>query len=81
MDDKTRGLYQKYTVERTDGKPLGEDGCIVLEWKDEHARRGIAAFADSIKDEYPVLYGDLTKLLKKHGYFSRPKFDTSILGR
>jgi hypothetical protein len=42
-DDRSRGIYQKYRVERTDGKPLGP--CVVLELKDPYARTGILAWA------------------------------------
>lgn len=47
LDDKETGLYDKYKVERVDGKPL-KGGCIVLEWGDPLARPGIRAFADAV---------------------------------
>lgn len=44
---KEKGLYKKYNVSRTDGKPVGD--CIVLEFEDSVARDGIAAWADSLR--------------------------------
>ncbi len=46
---KEKGLFEKYTVSRNDGKAI-EDGCIVLEWKDKNARTGIQAFSKAVRD-------------------------------
>ena len=46
-DDPTRGIYGKYHVKRTDGKPVSR--CIVLELKDPLARVGILAWADAVE--------------------------------
>ena len=57
-DDRQRGLYNKYTVKRNDGKKLG--ACIVLEFKDPSARHAIRAFADAVRaDGYNTLANDL----------------------
>ena len=66
-DDQKRGLYNKFKVERTDGKSArGEkhDGCeyFVLDMDhDEHARAAIAGYVQSLEDaeEYPALAADL----------------------
>lgn len=67
MDDRSIGIYNKFHVERTDGKSApGEkhDGCeyFVLDMDhDEHARAAIAAYVQSLEDaeEYPALAADL----------------------
>jgi hypothetical protein len=40
-------LYEKYRVERTDGKPVG--AAIVLEFKDPIAKVGIRAWAEEME--------------------------------
>lgn len=63
MPDTERGLYQKYVVDRTDGKPI-EHGCIVLEWDDPNARKGIKAFSEAVRaDGYDALADDLDHTL------------------
>lgn len=62
MSDKKRGLYQKYNVTRTDGKPVSP--CIVLEAHDVYSRKAITHYADLIKHDYPQLSNDLIELLK-----------------
>lgn len=65
MGDKTRGLYGKFHVERTDGKSApGEkhDGCeyFVLDLThDPHAIPALAAYCISCDPEYPLLGRDL----------------------
>jgi hypothetical protein len=57
-DDKERGLYMKYNVTRTDGKPMGE--AIILEFKDELSRMAIQAWACKMFDAgYKTLYYDV----------------------
>lgn len=64
MDKRKQGLFEKYYVERLDGKPM-VSGCIVLEWQDKNARAGIKAFADAVrKDGYTVLADELEERLK-----------------
>lgn len=63
-DDKEKGLYNKYNVTRTDGKPVGE--CIVLEMDDPYTWLAIRVFADRMKAcGYNKLYKDLTAKLNK----------------
>lgn len=45
-DDPTRGLYGKYQVERTDGKPMGR--CIVLELDDPNAWDALETWAGTV---------------------------------
>jgi hypothetical protein len=67
VGDKTRGIYEKFRIERTDGKHLpGEkhDGCeyFVLDLThDPHAIPALAAYAASCREEYPLLAADLMK--------------------
>lgn len=61
MTDRTRGLYDKFIVQRTDGK--SEPGqkhhdCeyFVLDLThDKHAAAALRAYADSCAEEYPML--------------------------
>jgi hypothetical protein len=68
MGDKTRGLYDKFKVERTDGSsaPGGKhDGCryFVLDAScDLHAIAALMAYAESCQADYPLLARDIRKL-------------------
>lgn len=68
MGDKTRGLYSKFSVERTDGKSepgQKHDGCeyFVLDvTHDPHAHAALLAYAESCKAEYPLLAQDVRAL-------------------
>jgi hypothetical protein len=65
MGDKSRGLYNKFHIQRVDGshKPGGKhDGCeyFVLDLThDKHAKAALLAYAESCKTEYPLLSHDL----------------------
>ena len=48
MDKENKGLYQKYKVERNDGKEI-TTGSFVLELKDPHARTAILSYADELE--------------------------------
>jgi hypothetical protein len=67
MDDKKRGLYRKYKVERMDGgtdEGQKHEHCefFVLDLThDKHARLALFAYADSCRKEYPKLATDITK--------------------
>ena len=74
MDDKTRGLYNKYEVHRVDGKDApGEkhNGCryFVLDLDhDPHAQAALRAYSESCEADYPILGAELRHvalLLKK----------------
>lgn len=61
-DDHHRGLYPKYRVERTDGKQKGP--YFVLDYtSDPHARIALQAYAESCRDDYPLLAADLDQRL------------------
>lgn len=75
MDDRDRGLYEKFIVARTDGRDQpGEkhDGCehFVLDLDhDPHALPAIAAYAEScLRDGYEALAEDLIRKIKAHGW-------------
>jgi hypothetical protein len=63
--ERKRGLYEKFRVERTDGKSApGEkhDGChyFVLDLDhDEFAGAALKAYAEACKDQYPALSVEL----------------------
>jgi hypothetical protein len=68
--DKEIGLYNKFKVERTDG---GSDpgnkheNCkyFVLDLThDKHITPALAAYAESCKEEFPVLSKDLKKIVE-----------------
>lgn len=67
MGDKTKGLYKKFHVERTDGTSAAgqkNDGCdyFVLDMDhDDHARAAIKGYIHSLEasGEYPLLAADL----------------------
>lgn len=67
MGDKTRGLYEKFTVLRNDGSsyPGGKHhSCeyFVLDLThDKHAAAALMAYADSCADDYPMLAADLRR--------------------
>jgi hypothetical protein len=69
MGDTTRGLYQKFTVVRTDGSsaPGGKhEGCeyFVLDLThDKHALPALRAYIQSCRAEYPLLAEDLGRKL------------------
>jgi hypothetical protein len=66
---KKRGLYAKFTVERTDGSsgPGGKhDGCryfVIDVTHDKHAAGVLEVYANAIAEENPKLYDDLNDLL------------------
>lgn len=66
MDNKiNKGLLNRYNVTRTNGKEVGE--CIVLEFKDENARQGIWAFAQTCyRAGYKKLADDLLKKVQSY---------------
>lgn len=65
MSDKKRGLYNKFIVNRTDGRDeIGDKhyGCeyFVLDiTHDPHAKAALFAYASSCHAEYPLLADDL----------------------
>lgn len=70
MGDRSRGLYNKFTVARTDGQSApGEkhDECeyFVLDLThDEFAAAALRAYADACEGQYPMLAADLRAKLQ-----------------
>lgn len=69
MGDRTRGLYEKFNILRTDGSSLPggkhfECDYFVLDvTHDPHARAALKTYADSCRADYPLLAADLDRLL------------------
>ena len=65
MDDTNRGLYEKFTVERTDGRSAPgqpHDGCeyFVLDLThDPYAYPALVAYQEACQTQYPKLAEDL----------------------
>lgn len=65
INQKELGIYQKFTVTRTDGKDTpgekhhGDEYFVLNLTTDKHAIPAISAYAESCKTEYPVLADDL----------------------
>lgn len=70
MGDKTRGLYRKFQVTRTDGssgpggKHVGCDYFVLDLTHDEFALEALAAYAFACKDKYPLLHADLVRKIE-----------------
>lgn len=71
MGDRTKGLIEKFHVERTDGKSAPgqkHDGCeyFVLDiTHDPHALPALAAYAASCRADYPLLASDLDAIIAR----------------
>lgn len=72
MPDKTRGMYEKFTVSRTDGQSAAGSkhfGCsyFVLDVTcDPHAIPALMAYAQSCIHEYPKLAADIITMAIAH---------------
>lgn len=70
MSDRTKGMYNKFYIERMDGQSaMGckHDGCdyFVLDvTHDQHAKAALAAYANSCKADYPELAKDIIKMIE-----------------
>lgn len=70
MGDRNRGVYQKFLVERTDGKSAPgqkHHNCFyfVLDCDhDPHAKAALEAYARSCKHEYPTLASDVQAIVQ-----------------
>lgn len=73
MGDKTRGMFHKFNVSRTDGSSdIGgkHEGCsyFVLDLThDPYAIPAIKAYADICDSDYPLLARDLRAAINKEG--------------
>lgn len=78
MGDKRRGLYEKFTVTRTDGTsaPGGKhDGCryFVLDvTHDPFADAALQAYATACRRDYPLLAEDITTMRMPKGIGGKP---------
>lgn len=70
MGDKKRGVYEKFRIERTDGKSAPgqkHHGCryFVLDLDhDKFAIPALAAYAKACKEEYPLLAADVRAMAR-----------------
>lgn len=65
-DDRENGVYRKYEVRRVDDPSGKHDDCwyFVLDPKhDRHARVALAAYAESVRRDYPHLSDDLRAMV------------------
>lgn len=51
MSEKNRGIYQKYHVERVDGKPIKGGLCVVLEVGDPNTWDALRTFAKTVRND------------------------------
>lgn len=71
MGDRTRGMYDKFIVDRSDGSSAAggkHHGCeyFVLDvTHDPHALPALAAYAVSCRADYPLLARDLDDLIAR----------------
>lgn len=71
MGDKTRGLYEKFKVERIDGSSESggkHEGCdyFVLDLThDKHSLPALQAYITSCRNDYPLLAADLAEKLSR----------------
>lgn len=62
MEDKDRGLYHKYRVERTDGKPVGF--CLVLELEDQGTWQAMRQYAATVRQQgFVALASDIDSIV------------------
>lgn len=70
--DKSRGLYSKYKVTRTDGSDKSggkHEGCdyFVLDYThDKFALKALKAYANACRREFPLLAHDLDAIILGH---------------
>lgn len=74
MSNKAKGLYNKFNVERVDGKSdIGEKhfGCryFVLDADhDPYAKAALLAYADACQEEFSLLAFDVRALADGYGF-------------
>lgn len=68
-----KGLYKKYQVSKTDGSPMdpNSDYFVLRADKDPHARKVLRVYAESIKDENPILSKDIFEMLRTYEDFNQ----------
>ena len=81
MGDRTRGIYPKFIVSRTDGSsdPGGKhENCFyfVLDCNhDPYARRALKEYAKACAQEYPKLANDIDIILMSYEFGQEPPAD------
>lgn len=65
-----KGLYNKYIIQKANGKPLSSGFYAIVLRIDEgkylHAcRAGVAAFAEAVREHNPILADDIQDKLKE----------------
>lgn len=76
-DNKTRGLYAKFRVERLD--PAAQERhrhCAVFVLEPEHdpyARPALAAYAEAVRATHPALAADLDHWLAQYATHDAPE--------
>lgn len=65
-----KGLYGKYIITKSSGKPLADDFYAVVLRIDggrylKACRAGVQAFADAVREENPILARDLDNKLNE----------------
>lgn len=84
MGDKSRGLYQKFYVERTDGSSAMDEkhhGCdyFVMDMThDKFAIAAVMAYADACEKEYPLLSADLRAKYRARSVVKMPRKSQSL---
>lgn len=69
MDDKNKGIYEKFRVQRTDGRSAeGEKhhGCFYFVLDTDHDPFAIPAlnvYAEACEEKYPLLAFDIRRML------------------
>ena len=76
-----KGLYQKYIVTKTSGKPINPNSRFIVLRVDGgqyiHAcRAGVAAFAEAVREHNSVLADDLQDLLRELSAYQGIKADS-----
>lgn len=79
VDDRERGLYAKYRVEKINGKPVGE--CFVLEAHDPNAIPALRAYAQACEGEFATLAADLAAMADRWEAEHLPRIRCMACGR
>lgn len=73
--DNSKGLYQKYIIQKADGTPIDEEAeYFVLRLdKDPVARVAVMKYAEEIKKDNPQLWRDIFVRVNSYegGFFSQ----------
>ncbi len=61
-----QGLYNKYTVTKTNGEPVDPNAhyFVLRVDKAPHAREAMMAYAESVREENPQLAADISRMVR-----------------